>query len=131
MAGKIDVVVVGGGYAGVMAANRLTQREDVAVTLVNPRREFVERIRLHQLVGGSDDAVAEYREVLAEGVRLVVDTVARIDAGGCGVVLESGGVVGYEYLIYAVGSGGAGPKAPGAGRRGSRSPRSWQRQGLP
>src|SRR5256885_3724548 len=28
----LDVVVVGGGYAGVMTANRLTERADVAVT---------------------------------------------------------------------------------------------------
>ena len=34
-----------------MAANRLTQREDVTVTLINPRSTFIERIRLHQLVG--------------------------------------------------------------------------------
>ena len=54
------MVVIGGGYAGVMAANRLTQRDDVTVTLINPRPAFVERIRLHQFVGGSDDAVADY-----------------------------------------------------------------------
>ena len=40
------VVVIGGGYAGVMAANRLRQRTDIDVALVNPRRKFVERIRL-------------------------------------------------------------------------------------
>ena len=39
------VVVIGGGYAGVMAANRLRQRTDIDVALVNPRRKFVERIR--------------------------------------------------------------------------------------
>src|SRR5262245_28939868 len=61
-----DVVVIGGGYAGVQAANRLMQRDDVTVTLINPRPTFVERIRLHQLVGGSYDAVVDYREVLAE-----------------------------------------------------------------
>ena len=49
---KTRVAIVGGGYAGVMAANRLTRRADVRVTLVNPRPQFVERIRLHQLVGG-------------------------------------------------------------------------------
>lgn len=51
-----DVVVIGGGYAGVLAANRLTQRDDGTVTLINARPTFVERIRLHQLMGGSYDA---------------------------------------------------------------------------
>ncbi|MFG2131756.1 NAD(P)/FAD-dependent oxidoreductase [Streptomyces sp. NPDC048751] len=114
MAENIDVVVIGGGYAGVMAANRLTQRDDVTVTLINPRPTFVHRVRLHQLVGGSDDAVVDYREVLGEGVRLVVDTVSRIDAAGRSLALASGGTVGYDYLIYAVGSGSADPRVPGA-----------------
>ncbi|MEU9714009.1 FAD-dependent oxidoreductase [Streptomyces sp. NPDC047976] len=109
-----EVVVIGGGYAGVMAANRLTQRPDVTVTLVNPRPDFVHRIRLHQLVGGTDGAVVDYRDVLAEGVRLVVDTVTRIDAAGRGLELASGGTLGYDYLVYAVGSGSADPSVPGA-----------------
>lgn len=114
MTGNTDVVVIGGGYSGVMAANRLTQRDDVTVTLINPRPAFVERIRLHQLVSGSDDAVVDYREILAERVRLVVDTVTRIDASGRGVTLASGGTLGYDYLVYAVGSGSADRRVPGA-----------------
>jgi NADH dehydrogenase len=114
MTGTIDVVVIGGGYAGVIAANRLTRRDDVAVTLINPRPTFVERIRLHQLVGGSDDAVVDFREILADGVRLVVDSVTRIDGAERRVTLATGGTVGYEYLIYAVGSGSAVPRVPGA-----------------
>jgi NADH dehydrogenase FAD-containing subunit len=102
-----DVVVIGGGYAGVMAANRLTQRDDVTVTLVNPRTSFVERVRLHQLVGGSDDALVEFGDVLADGVRLVVDTVTRIDAAGRTLELENGEPLHYDYLVYAVGSGSA------------------------
>ncbi|MER6198971.1 FAD-dependent oxidoreductase [Streptomyces sp. NPDC001586] len=114
MAENFDVVVIGGGYAGVMAANRLTRRGDVRVTLVNPRAAFVHRVRLHQLVGGTDSAVVDYREVLADGVRLVVDSVTRIDAAGRSVALASGGAVGYDYLVYAVGSGSADPGVPGA-----------------
>ena len=114
MTENTDVVVIGGGYAGVMAANRLTQRADVAVTLINPRPAFVERIRLHQLVGGSHHAVVDYREILGEGVRLVVDTVTRIDAAERTVTLATGGTVGYDYLIYAAGSGSAEPSVPGA-----------------
>jgi NADH:ubiquinone reductase (H+-translocating) len=114
MTDNISVVVVGGGYAGVMAANRLTQRDDVAVTLINPRPSFVHRIRLHQLVGGTGDAVVGYREVLADRVRLVVDTATLIDAAERAVSLTNGGTVGYDYLIYAVGSGSADPSVPGA-----------------
>lgn len=114
MTGNTHVLVIGGGYAGVMAANRLTQRDDVTVTLINPRPDLVQRVRLHQLVGGSDDAVVAYEDVLAECVRLVVDSVTRIDAAARSVTLSAGGTLGYDYLIYAVGSGSAEPSVPGA-----------------
>ena len=109
-----EVVVIGGGYAGVMAANRLTQRDDVTVTLINPRPRFVERIRLHQLVGGSHAAVVDYRQVLARSIRLVVDSATRINAAQRTVTLATGGTVGYDYLVYAVGSTSAAPRVPGA-----------------
>ncbi|MGY2061153.1 NAD(P)/FAD-dependent oxidoreductase, partial [Nocardia gipuzkoensis] len=114
MSENTEVIVIGGGYAGVMAANRLTRREDVSVTLINPRPAFVERIRLHQLVAGTHDAVADFGRVLSERVRLIIDTVTRIDAPARRVALAGGEMVGYDYLIYAVGSGSADPGAPGA-----------------
>ncbi|OBG99383.1 pyridine nucleotide-disulfide oxidoreductase [Mycobacterium sp. E136] len=108
-----NVVVIGGGYAGVMAANRLAPH--ARVTLVNPRAEFVERIRLHQLVAGNDDAVADYAAVLSPDVRLVVDGASRIDAAARTVTLTSGTPLPYDYLVYAVGSTGEVPAAvPGA-----------------
>ena len=120
----LDVIVIGGGYAGVMTANRLTERADVAVTLINPRPTFVERIRLHQLVAGSDDAVVDYREVLADRVRLVVDAAVRIDAAEQRVALASGATVDYDYLVYAVGShsADAGPSRCGRARLPDRLP---------
>ncbi|MEU9954918.1 FAD-dependent oxidoreductase [Streptomyces sp. NPDC050982] len=114
MNGNVQVVVVGGGYGGVTAANCLARRDGVSVTLVNPRPEFVERIRLHQLVTGSDDAVESFGEVLGGKVRLVVDTATRIDAAERWVSLAGGGSVSYDYLVYAVGSGAADPGVPGA-----------------
>lgn len=109
------VVVLGGGYAGVMAANRLGKRSDVDVTLVNPRPKFVERIRLHQLVAGNDDAVANYSDILSERVRLIVDSADRIDAAAKRVRLASGESLGYDYLVYAVGSTATVPTlVPGA-----------------
>jgi NADH dehydrogenase len=108
---KKRVVVVGGGYAGVIAANHLRLRPDVDVTLVNPRPEFVERIRLHQLVAGSDDAVVAFAEILGPGIELVVDAATRIDSQARQVELFSGAPLPYDYLIYAVGSGSGGAAA--------------------
>lgn len=98
------VVVVGGGYAGVLAANRLSQHADIEITLVNPRPAFVERIRLHQLVAGNDDAVEDYSAILTDRAKLILDSAERIDVAAHQLRLSSGAFVGYDYLIYAVGS---------------------------
>ncbi|MDT5223418.1 MAG: hypothetical protein QOG19_825 [Mycobacterium sp.] len=112
---RTHVVVVGGGYAGTMAANHLRLRADVDITLVNPRPQFVERIRLHQLAAGTGTATADYGTLLGRGIRLVVDNADHIDAVARRVLLASGAALDYDYLIYAVGSTGATPVAvPGA-----------------
>lgn len=111
------IVVIGGGYAGVLAANRLSQRGDVDITLVNPRPMFVERIRLHQLIARNHSATDEFASVLAETVRLVVDTAERIDADAHQVHLRSGEPLTYDYLVYSVGSTAPVPATvPGADR---------------
>lgn len=112
---RTHVVVVGGGYAGTVAANRLRQRPDIDITLVNSRPVFVERIRLHQLVADTGAATAEYGELLGDGIRLIVDTVDSIEFADRRVLLASGAELTYDYLIYAVGSTGAMPlTVPGA-----------------
>ncbi|SEL16543.1 NAD(P)/FAD-dependent oxidoreductase [Nonomuraea pusilla] len=113
------VVVIGGGYAGTLAANRLRMRDDVDITLVNPRPEFVERIRLHQFAAGTGDATIDYGTLLGEGVHLVVDSATRIDTAARRVRLESGRTLDYDYVVYAVGSTRAVPSSvPGAAEFG-------------
>ncbi|WAL66166.1 FAD-dependent oxidoreductase [Amycolatopsis cynarae] len=109
------VVVIGGGYSGTIAANRLRKRADVDVALVNPRPSFVQRLRLHQFVAGTAEATADYDTLLADGVRLVVDEATRIDTAARTVRLASGDALRYDYVIYAVGSTAATPPSvPGA-----------------
>lgn len=109
------VVIIGGGYAGTMAANHLRLRADVDITLVNARPQFVERIRLHQLAAGTGTATADYGTLLGNGIELVVDKAEYIDAAARRVQLASGAELEYDYLIYAVGSTGATTVAvPGA-----------------
>ena len=112
---RTHVVVVGGGYAGTLAANHLRQCPDIDITVVNPRPVFVERIRVHQLVADTGAATADYGSLLGDGIRLVVDTVDRIAAGDRCAQLGSGTGLDYDYLVYAVGSTGATPlTVPGA-----------------
>ncbi|WP_409185378.1 hypothetical protein F9C11_14475 [Amycolatopsis sp. VS8301801F10] len=47
----MTTTVLGAGYAGVMAANRLAGRGE-EVVLVTPNPWFVERIRLHRVATG-------------------------------------------------------------------------------
>jgi NADH dehydrogenase len=119
--GRHRVVVIGGGYAGTAAANRLRSVRDVEVTLVNPRPEFVERIRLHQLVAGTGAATVDFGGLLADGVRLVVDSATRIDTAARRVELASGDRIAYDYLVYAVGSTAVTPDdVPGAAEHARR-----------
>jgi NADH:quinone reductase (non-electrogenic) len=101
------VVVIGGGYSGTLAANRLRLRADVDITLVNPRPKFVERIRLHQFVARTADATVDYGRLLGQGIQLVVDSATGIDTASRTVQLASGRALDYDYVIYAVGSTGA------------------------
>jgi len=112
---RTHVVVVGGGYAGTLAANHLRQHPDIDITVVNSRPVFVERIRLHQLVADTGTATADYGTLLGDGIRLIVDTVERVDVAARRILLVSGAELTYDYLIYAVGSTGAMPATvPGA-----------------
>ncbi|MGV9796487.1 NAD(P)/FAD-dependent oxidoreductase [Mycobacterium sp. NPDC003449] len=113
---RTHVVVIGGGYAGTLAANRLQKDPGVDITLVNARPQFVQRMRLHQFAAGTGVATADYGELLGRRVNLVVDSATRIDADARTVRLASGRALRYDYLIYAVGSTGTAPESvPGAG----------------
>src|SRR6185437_11145046 len=103
---RTHIVVIGGGYAGMLAANHLRLNADLDITVVNPRPMFVQRIRLHQMIAGSGNAAVDYGTLLGEGVRLVVDNADRINTAAGTVELTSGAVLNYDYLVYAVGSTG-------------------------
>lgn len=97
-----EVVVVGGGYAGVAAARELDEWADVV--LIEPRDRFVHNVGLLRALVSPDFAARlsfTYDSVLSNG-RIVRDRVVRADPGS--VELASGAVYEPEFLVLATGS---------------------------
>lgn len=99
----MKVVVVGAGYAGTIAANRLAKKVKAAeITVVNPRPDFVERVRLHEQVAGTGAAATPLASMLHDGVATRLGAVDKISDGE--VALGDGSRLRYDYLFLAVGS---------------------------
>ncbi|MCI2417461.1 FAD-dependent oxidoreductase [Saccharopolyspora sp. K220] len=105
------VVVIGAGYAGLMAAKRTARQvrpELVRVTLVNGRDRFVERVRLHQVASGQRLRMRPLAELVAgTGIEVVVGVVRELDREAKQVRIQREGplrTLGYDTLVYALGS---------------------------
>ncbi|MCK8674632.1 NAD(P)/FAD-dependent oxidoreductase [Rhodococcus sp. NPDC003382] len=96
------VVVVGAGYAGTIAANRLAKKvPDAEITIVNDRPEFVERVRLHQQTAGTGGAATPLSSMLRKGIAFRLGSAVKI--GGNQVVLADGEQLGFDYAVIATG----------------------------
>ncbi|HEY0640299.1 MAG TPA: FAD-dependent oxidoreductase [Pseudonocardiaceae bacterium] len=97
------IVVVGAGYAGTTAANRLARKLGSAeITVVNPRPQFVERVRLHQQLAGTGSADTPLTAMLREGITARVGTVDKIGDGT--LALDDGDRIDFDHAVLAVGS---------------------------
>jgi len=110
---KHRILVLGAGYAGAYTAGNLARRlspADVEITVVNAVPDFVERMRLHQLAAGRDIEAPKLADVFAStGIRLRLARVTALDPERQVVAVadaEGGGELGYDTLLYALGSHG-------------------------
>ncbi len=114
-----QVVVVGGGYVGALAAVRTAGRAHrrADVTLVEPRRELVQRLRMHQLAAGQDVGGYDVDKLIGRRVRHVRATADEIDLDRS-VVRVSGGTgrreLPFDQVILALGSMIDADAVPGA-----------------
>ena len=106
-----QIVILGAGYAGMMAALRLsgkTKKHDLEITLVNATEHFVERPRLHEVATGNPPQKRPLVEMLAgTGIQFRQGFVTGIDPEEQQVILDAGQgqeTISYDYLIYALGS---------------------------
>lgn len=100
---KPQVVVLGGGYAGLMALARIRQSGLADITLVDAKPQFEQRVRHHQHLVGQHTATIPYARL--RGVRFVQARVEQVDTDYRLVYLHGRPEpLPYDFLVYALGS---------------------------
>jgi len=102
------VVILGGGFAGLVAAQRL-KRAPVQVTLIDRRNFHLFQPLLYQVATGSlspGEIAAPLRGVLGrqKNVRVLLGEACDVDPASKRVILRDGGVFEYDTLLVATGS---------------------------
>jgi NADH dehydrogenase FAD-containing subunit len=117
---KHRIVVLGAGYAGSYVAGNLARRlspAETEITVVNAEPDFVQRLRLHQLAAGQEIEAPKLADVFAgTGIRLRLARVTAVDPERQVVTVadaDGGGELGYDTLVYALGSRGDDRGVPG------------------
>lgn len=118
-----EIVVIGGGYAGVLAALRLAGRArragiPAAVKLIDGGSTFVERVRLHEVAVGKGPRRIDLTRLLRRsGVELVVGWARRIDPVAGTIEVQAGPArdqtFAFDRLVLAAGSRVADEPLPG------------------
>jgi NADH dehydrogenase len=102
------VVVIGGGFGGLRAAQRL-RGHDLAVTLIDRRNHHLFQPLLYQVATAGlspGDIASPIRWILRRqrNVDVLLEEVVRIDVGARTVCFRDGRSMPYDYLIVATGA---------------------------
>jgi len=102
------VVVVGGGFSGATAAKylRLFSQGQVEVTLIEPQPQFISCPLSNMVLEGHytiEDVTRDYQLEKNHGVKMIQDTVTKIDPDKKEVILSNGDVIAWDRLIVSPG----------------------------
>jgi sulfide dehydrogenase [flavocytochrome c] flavoprotein subunit len=101
------VIVIGGGFGGASCARALRQADaKLEVTLVEANKTFTSCPQSNEVIAGLREINAQYfgyDKIAAEGVRVVLQAAAAIDAPAHKVTLADGATLAYDRLVLAPG----------------------------
>jgi sulfide dehydrogenase [flavocytochrome c] flavoprotein subunit len=101
------VVVIGGGFGGASCARALRRIDaKLQVTLVEPNRTFTACPFSNEVIAGLREIEAQqftYDRIIAEGVTVIAEAAAKVDAQTRVVGLADGTSISYDRLVLAPG----------------------------
>jgi sulfide dehydrogenase [flavocytochrome c] flavoprotein subunit len=101
------IVVIGGGFGGASCARALRRIDPkLQVTLIEPNRIFTACPFSNEVIAGLRELDAQqfgYDRISAEGVTVIAQAAAKIDAQKRMIYLADGNSLGYERLVLAPG----------------------------
>ena len=101
-----EVVIVGGGNAGLSLAGRLRRYGVKDVAVVEPKDQHFFQPLFSHIAGGrasASEAIRPQRSVMPHGVEWIRDSVVDVDPAGSTVSLASGGRLRYGHLVVCPG----------------------------
>jgi NADH dehydrogenase len=104
---KSKIIIVGGGFAGLRAARRLSRHRDLEVTLISSGDSFSYYPQLyHSATGGSrSESAIPLTDILGgKPVTVVQDTITKLDPESRTLTGSTGNTYKYDELVLALGS---------------------------
>lgn len=106
-ANQYDIVIIGGGTAGITVAARLRKRaKNLSIAIIEPESKHYYQ-PLWTLVGAGivpmSDSEREERDFIPQGVNWIQDSVTSFDPENNSVNLNSSTTIQYKYLIVCPG----------------------------
>lgn len=108
MSTKKEIIIVGGGFAGIAAAKAL-RKTDYNITIIDKKNHHLFQPLLYQVATAAlspGDIATPIRSIFSKygNIRTILGEVTAIDKKGKTLTLENGQVLSFDYLILAPGA---------------------------
>jgi NADH dehydrogenase len=103
-----NIVIAGGGFAGIRLARKLRKQKDIRITLINDLEDFRYSPALYRAVTGFKMGIArlpiEWMLIDSSNVSVVVGRIIDIDQDKKQLKLEDGQKIDYDEVVFALGA---------------------------